>query len=133
MSLDFRDLFTEGFAFDEIVGPIHLEQGIAQITDLNMRGPAASISMKGEIDLKRETQNLRVLVQPRLEDTLAFGAMLVNPTVGIGALVASRVLRHPISKAAAFEYLVRGSWAEPEVSRIPRAPASDDGTANTTP
>ncbi|MGQ9685756.1 MAG: YhdP family protein [Thiobacillaceae bacterium] len=133
INLDFRDIFTEGFAFDEIAGPIHLERGIAQITDFNMRGPAASIGMKGEIDLARETQNLRVSVQPRLEDTLAAGAMLVNPAVGIGTLVASRVLKDPISKAATFEYMVRGSWAEPEVSRIPRARAADDGAANVTP
>lgn len=133
ISLDFRDVFTEGFAFDEIVSPVHLERGIAHLADFSMRGPAASISMKGQIDLVRETQTLRVAVQPRLEDTLAAGAMLVNPAVGIGALVASRVLKDPISKAATFEYMVRGSWAEPEVSRIPRGRAADDGHANTDP
>lgn len=133
ISLDFRDVFTEGFAFDEIVSPVHLERGIAHLTDFSMRGPAATISMKGQIDLVRETQTLRVAVQPRLEDTLAAGAMLVNPAVGIGALVASRVLKDPISKAATFEYMVRGSWAEPEVSRIPRARATEGGVAHTSP
>ena len=125
ISLDFRDIFTEGFAFDEIVSHVHLERGIAHLADFSMRGPAASIGMKGQIDLVRETQTLRVAVQPRLEDTLAAGAMLVNPAVGIGALVASRVLKDPISKAATFEYMIQGSWAEPEVSRIPRARAQD--------
>ncbi len=133
VSLDFRDVFTEGFAFDEIVSPVHLERGIAHLTDFSMRGPAASIVMKGQIDLVRETQTLHVAVQPHLEDTLAAGAMLVNPAVGIGTLVASRVLKNPISKAATFEYMVRGSWAEPEVSRIPRARTAEDGAANAAP
>lgn len=133
ISLDFRDIFSEGFAFDEIAGPIHLERGVAHLADFNMRGPAATIGMKGQLDLVHETQNLRVAVQPRLEDTLAAGAMLVNPAVGIGALVASRVLKDPISKAATFEYMVRGTWAEPEVSRIPRARATEDGAANAAP
>jgi uncharacterized protein (TIGR02099 family) len=133
INLDFRDVFTEGFAFDEIVSAVHLERGIAHLADFNMRGPAASIGMKGQIDLVRETQSLRVAVQPRLEDTLAAGAMLVNPAVGIGALVASRVLKDPISKAATFEYMVRGSWAEPEVSRIPRTRAADEDAAKAAP
>lgn len=133
IKLDFRDIFTDGFAFDEIASAIHLERGIAQLSDFSMRGPAASIDMKGEIDLVRETQTLRVAVHPRLEDTLAAGAMLVNPAVGIGALVASRVLKDPISRAATFEYMVRGSWSEPEVSRVPRAPAADDEAAPIAP
>ena len=133
ISLDFRDVFSEGFAFDEIVSPVHLERGIVFLADFTMRGPAATIGMKGQIDLVGETQTLRVAVQPRLEDTLAAGAMLVNPAVGIGALVASRVLKDPISKAATFEYMVRGSWAEPEVSRIPRARAAEEGAVNAAP
>jgi uncharacterized protein (TIGR02099 family) len=133
ISLDFRDVFSEGFAFDEIVSAVHLERGVAHLEDFSMRGPAASIGMQGQIDLVRETQTLRVAVQPRLEDTLAAGAMLVNPAVGIGALVASRVLKDPISKAATFEYMVRGSWAEPEVSRIPRARTTEDGAPNGAP
>ncbi len=133
INLDFRDIFSEGFAFDEIESPIHLERGIAYLTDFSMRGPAASIAMKGEIDLVRETQTLRVAVQPRLEDTLAAGAMLVNPAVGVGALVASRVLKDPISKAATLEYMVRGSWTEPEVSRIPRARAAEEEAAPAPP
>jgi uncharacterized protein YhdP len=133
INLDFRDIFSEGFAFDEITAPVHLERGVAQVAELRMRGPAASVSIQGEIDLARETQDLRVAVQPRLEDTLAAGAMLINPAVGVGALVASKVLKDPISRAATFEYRVRGSWAEPEVSRIPRARNADEADTTSPP
>ena len=128
INLDFRDIFSEGFAFDEITAPVHLKRGVAQVADLKMRGPAASVSVRGEIDLVRETQDLHVTVQPRLEDTLAAGAMLVNPAVGVGALIASKVLKDPISRAASFEYRIRGSWAEPEVTRIPRARTTEEAT-----
>jgi uncharacterized protein YhdP len=133
VSLDFRDVFSEGFAFDEITTPLYLDRGIAYLANLKMRGPAASVEMKGQIDLLRETQALRVNVQPRLEETLAAGAILVNPAIGLGALVASKVLKDPISKAASFEYLVRGSWSEPEVTRLPRAKASGDENADSSP
>lgn len=133
INLDFRDIFSEGFVFDEIAGPIHLERGVAQVAALRMRGPAASVSIHGEIDLTRETQDLRVSVQPRLEDTLAAGAMLINPAVGVGALVASKVLKDPISRAVTFEYRVRGSWAEPDVSRIPRARNAEEAGTTSAP
>ncbi len=133
ISLDFRDIFSEGFAFDELAAGVRLKGGVAHLDAFSMRGPAASISMQGEIDLVHETQSLRVAVQPRLEDTLAAGAMLINPAVGVGALVASKVLKDPISRAATFEYLVRGSWTEPEVSRIPRPRPAEDAAASGAP
>ncbi|MCS6787392.1 MAG: YhdP family protein [Thiobacillaceae bacterium] len=124
IALDFRDVFSEGFAFDELTAPIKLGQGVMQVAELKMRGPAASVTLRGSIDLVRETQDLRVSVQPRLEETIAAGAMLVNPAVGVGALVAGKVLKDPISRAVSFEYQVRGSWAEPEVTRLPRPRAA---------
>lgn len=133
ITLDFRDVFSEGFAFDEISTPVHLEGGIAYLADFRMRGPAASITMKGQIDLLHETQQLRLAIQPRLEDTLAAGAILINPAVGIGALVASKVLQDPLSKAATFEYLVKGSWTEPEVTRLARPKPEGADTPATAP
>lgn len=120
ISLDFRDVFSEGFAFDEISGPLHIDRGVAYLAGLKMSGPAAQVEMKGKIDLARENQDLRIKVQPRLEDTLAAGALLINPAVGVGALVASKVLKDPISKAITFEYLVTGGWDDPQVTKLKR-------------
>jgi uncharacterized protein (TIGR02099 family) len=130
ISLDFRDVFSEGFAFDEISAPIYLDKGIAYLSPLTMNGPSASIHMKGEINLVRGTQILRVSVEPHLEDTLAAGALLVNPAVGLGALVASKVLKNPISRAATFEYLVTGTWDDPTVKKLSRSGPSQNGNHN---
>ena len=127
ISLDFRDVFSEGFAFDQIIGGAHLERGSAYVKDLRMNGPAAKVRMSGVADLARETQNLRVTIEPRLEDTLAVaGALIGGPVVGIGALIASKVLRNPISQAASFEYLITGTWADPVITKVakPKAPAA---------
>lgn len=126
ITLDFRDVFSEGFAFDEISGPLVLDRGVAYLAKLKMSGPAAQVEMKGQIDLARESQDLRVRVQPRLEDTLAAGALLINPAVGVGALVASKVLKDPISKAVSFEYLVTGQWDDPQVTKIKRPNARQE-------
>jgi uncharacterized protein YhdP len=119
IALDFRDVFSEGFAFDQVAGDVHLERGSAYVKDLRMNGPAAKVSMSGVVDLPRETQNLRVTIQPRLEDTVAVaGALLGGPVVGVGALIASKVLKNPISQAASFEYVITGAWADPVIAKV---------------
>ena len=38
LSLDFRDLFAEGFAFDNVIGDVRIGQGMASTNNLRMRG-----------------------------------------------------------------------------------------------
>lgn len=124
IALDFRDVFSEGFAFDEIAGKARLERGIAHLQQLGMNGPAARVTMSGSTDLARETQDLRVAIQPRMEESMAVaGALLGGPAVGLGTLIAGKVLKDPIGQVVAFEYQVTGTWAEPVVAKVPRARA----------
>jgi uncharacterized protein (TIGR02099 family) len=134
IALDFRDVFSEGFAFDEIAGNVHLERGSAYAKDLRMNGPAARIRMGGVVDLGRETQNLGVHIQPRLEDTVAVaGALLGGPAVGLGALIAGRVLKDPIGQAAMFEYRVTGTWADPVVTKVAKQVQENQKPAEASP
>lgn len=124
ITLDFRDVFSEGFAFDEINGQFQLERGQARTQDLRMHGPAARVRMHGGLHLGRETQDLHLNIQPRLDDTVAVaGALLGGPVVGLGTLLATRVLKDPLGQATSFEYRVTGSWAEPVITPLARPPA----------
>jgi uncharacterized protein (TIGR02099 family) len=121
ISLDFRDVFSQGFAFDEIAGRVHLEQGSAYTKDLRMSGPAANVRMSGVVNLAAETQNLKLQIQPRLEESVALaGALIGGPAVGLGTLLANKVLKNPIGQAAGFEYAVSGTWADPVITKVPR-------------
>lgn len=126
IALDFRDVFTEGFAFDEIEGQVHIERGSAYAKDLRMSGPAAKVKMSGVADLVHESQNLRVNIEPRLGDTLAVaGTLLGGPVVGVGALIASKILQNPLGQAASFEYAITGAWADPVVTKLARPKSSE--------
>ncbi|OYY95269.1 MAG: hypothetical protein B7Y41_01810 [Hydrogenophilales bacterium 28-61-23] len=121
IALDFRDVFSEGFAFDEISGGCYLERGVVYTNDLRMSGPAAKVRMSGMIDLGRETQKLRVGIEPRLGDTVALaGALLGGPVVGVGTLIANKILQNPIGQAASFEYAISGTWTDPVVTKLAR-------------
>lgn len=118
VSLDFRDIFSEGFAFDSIRGDVDVTKGVMEAQNLVIMGPAATVRMSGNVNLPEETQNLHVRVQPVLGDTLAVGAMLVSPPIGAVAWLAHKVLRNPIDQAFAFEYQVTGKWEDPKVAKI---------------
>jgi uncharacterized protein (TIGR02099 family) len=118
ISLDFRDVFSEGFAWDSISGSMKIAKGVMASEDFRIRGPSARVSMKGEVDLARETQNLRVKVQPTLSESVALGAAIANPVVGVATYLAQKVLRDPFEKMFTFDYAVSGSWADPKVVKL---------------
>ena len=118
ITLDFRDVFSEGFAFDSITGQIAVARGIMDSKDLQIQGPSAKVLMSGTVDLAGETQDLKVRVQPAVGDTVAIGAMIANPVAGAVVWAAQKILQDPIGQAFAFEYAVTGSWADPKVEKI---------------
>jgi uncharacterized protein YhdP len=118
LSGDFRDLFSEGFAFDTIDGRVRIDNGVAYSEAFRIRGLQAQVRIRGEADLQRETQRLNVEVVPELNAglaSIAFGAM-VNPLIGLGSFAAQYVLRKPLQEALAYDVDVTGSWADPTVS-----------------
>lgn len=124
LTLDFRDVFSEGFAFDSITGSLKIDGGIATTDNFRLQGPSARVSMTGDVDLARETQRLRVRVAPHLSDGVSIaGALLGGPVAGVAAFLAQKVLKDPLEQLVSFDYNVTGSWSDPQVSKVERAPA----------
>lgn len=120
ITLDFRDIFSEGFAFDSIAGEAMIVKGVIHTDELRIRGPAAQVLLSGEANLPAETQNLKVRVQPAIGETLAVGAMIANPVAGAVAWAAQKALKDPLDQIFAYEYAVTGGWADPKVEKIQR-------------
>jgi uncharacterized protein (TIGR02099 family) len=121
IALDFRDVFSEGFSFDEISGSMRIANGAGRLEGFRIQGPSARVLMTGEVNLAKETQNLQVRVTPALGDSLALaGALIGGPVAGIASFLVQRVLKDPLAQLATFDYAVTGTWAEPTVNRVPR-------------
>jgi uncharacterized protein YhdP len=71
--------------------------------------------MEGEVDLAKETQNLRVRVIPSLGDSASAALAFVNPLLFFPAAIAQKILKDPLGHIFAFNYLVSGTWADPKV------------------
>jgi len=121
LSLDFRDVFQEGFAFDSFTGDVSIAQGVASSNNLRMRGVQAAVLMEGSADIARETQDLRVVVVPEINaGTAALAYAVINPAIGLGAFLAQAILKKPLTSAGTREFRVSGSWADPKVERVER-------------
>ncbi|CAM9725618.1 unnamed protein product [Phaeothamnion confervicola] len=118
IALDFRDVFSKGFAFDRITSALHIDKGVISTADFKMRGPAAEVDIAGDADLAAETQNLRVRVVPALGDSASTLVGLVNPVVGVATFIAQRLMKNPIGNIFAFEYSITGKWADPKVEKV---------------
>lgn len=132
LALDFRDVFSEGFAFDFVRGDVRIERGIAQSNNLQMKGVNAAVLMDGKADLLRETQDIRVVVVPEINaGTASLIATAINPAIGLGTFLAQIFLRRPLMEAATQEFHVDGSWVDPRVTKVARkaAPGAPGRTA----
>lgn len=120
ITLDFRDVFSDGFAFDRISGSIDVAAGVMHTDNLEIRGPAARVRMRGDADVAAETQDLRVTVQPTLSESVAIGAAagLINPVAGVVTYLAQKALSDPIEKLFAYDYAITGSWSDPQVAKL---------------
>ncbi len=118
ITLDFRDVFSEGFAFDAITANAAVTNGVIDTRDMEIRGPAAKVQMAGTVDLAHETQDLKVRVKPALGESAATAALLIHPAVGATVWVLNKVFGNPVDAAFAYDYSVTGGWAEPKVEKL---------------
>ncbi|MDH4233972.1 MAG: DUF3971 domain-containing protein [Gallionella sp.] len=124
ITLDFTDVFSEGFQFDNIKGNATIKDGVINTQDLNILGSSAKVTMKGNVDLNNETQDLRIKVFPTLGDSVSLiSAFTAGPAVGVGTLIVSKILGDPLDKLLSFEYNVSGTWSEPDVVKVVKEPA----------
>ncbi|MCZ2089485.1 MAG: TIGR02099 family protein, partial [Burkholderiales bacterium] len=119
LTLDFRDVFSAGFAFDFVRGDAQVERGVLATSNLQMKGVNAAVLMDGKVDLERQTQDLRVVVVPEFDaGTVALATALINPVIGLSAFLAQLVLKQPLIRAATREFHVTGRWDNPEVAPV---------------
>jgi len=124
LALDFRDVFSEGFAFDFLRGDVNIAQGIARTNNLQMKGVNAAVLMEGQADIAQETQDLKVVVVPEINaGTASLIATVINPAVGLGTFLAQMFLRRPLIEAATQEFHIDGAWADPKITKVVRKPA----------
>lgn len=123
IALDFTDVFSDGFQFDNINGNAVIRQGFIETRDFHIDGSAAKVRMNGSVDLNRETQDIRVEILPTLGSSVSvLGAFIAGPAIGIGTYVVDKMLGSPLDKLISFEYNISGTWSDPSVVKLGEKP-----------
>lgn len=130
LTLDFRDVFRNGFSFDFMRGDVTIERGIAKTNNMQMKGVNAAVLMEGSADIDKETQDLHVVVVPEINALSAsLVATAINPVVGLSSFLAQMILRGPLIAATTKEFHIHGSWEDPQVTELPRRSGPKSGPA----
>lgn len=130
LTLDFRDFFEKGFAFDRISGEVRLAQGTARTDNLSIQGPAADIHVRGSADLRTQRFDQTVDVLPKSGGLLtAVGALAGGPIGAAVGAVANAVLEKPLQGVGAKTYRVTGPWASPTVEVTARSTLPKPGVS----
>lgn len=123
LALDFTDLFSKGFAFDDIKGDFRLEHGEAYTSNLAMNGPAAKVRAAGRVGLTDHDYDQRVHVVPDLTGSVpTLTTFAISPQIGIATFVLGKIFQTQIDQVTGVDYTITGSWDNPQIDRVSVAP-----------
>ena len=119
LSLDFSDLFEDGFFYDKMLGVFTVKQGVVHSDDVFIDGAAADVKVEGSIDLVKQTVNQNVTVVPKLGSSLPILAgWAVEPTTGLIMLLVNKIFEPVIDVVVSIEYKVQGDLSNPTVVEL---------------
>ena len=119
LTLDFRDVFNKGFAFDAIEGDFSLRDGNAFTENLALRGPAAQVAVVGRAGIADRDYDQTASVYASFGSTLPIaGAIAGGPAVGAALFIFTELFKDPLKKIGRVDYSISGSWTDPKVARL---------------
>jgi uncharacterized protein YhdP len=110
------NLATKGTPFNSINSNFEITKGVAQTKQFAMILDQARVAMTGQINIPEQTQDLRVTIFPTIDATAgSLAAFVINPIIGLGAVVSQYLITNQINRTMQTDYLIQGSWENPEV------------------
>lgn len=120
LTLDFRDIFSNGMFYTRFGGTLQLDQGVASTSDTRLLGSAGDMEIQGQTNLVTEAVDYRLVYVPKVTSSLpVILAWMVNPPSGLAALLIDKVL-HDAQVISRLEYQVTGTMDDPEVTEVRR-------------
>lgn len=120
LTLDFSDMFENGYSFDSVKGDFTLRNGSAYTQNLQIDGPIASVGMNGRIGFAARNYDLKVGVTAYVTSSLPMVATVatLNPLAGVAAYMMGKLMTSSMSKITSYEYTVTGPWSNPVWAKI---------------
>ncbi len=119
LALDFSDVFSSGFGFDQASGTMSLESGTVYTDDFLIESTAAQLALVGSSDLETKVLDYQMTVRPGVSQALpVIGALAAGPAGAAAGLALQGLLRNALGDAAEARYEITGPWSDPSVVRL---------------
>lgn len=116
LNLEFSNVFSKGFGFNEMKMSANITNGIMQNDDYYLEGSAGKITGEGLIDLANRNVNYRFSYSPAVTSSLpVLAAFAINPLTGAAVLMLTKILEPVVDAIIRVDFSVKGSLNDPIV------------------
>jgi len=117
LSLDFSDVFGDGFGFDSIEGSFRLDDGETYTCNLSLEAPAADIAIIGRASLTERDYEQTAVISANFGNALpVVAAATAGPQAAVAVLIFSQIFKKPLQDLGQVYYAIDGSWDAPELT-----------------
>ncbi len=119
LTLDFSDLFGEGFFYTSMNGDFNIDKGVFTTSNFKINGTSADVEMKGHSDLPNDRIEQCILVTPDLSASLPILAgWAIEPVTGVLVFLMSKIFEPALKVVTGILYKVDGSFTNPNIIQL---------------
>jgi len=119
LTLDFSDVFKEGFTFDKMQGHFVVMDGDVFTNDFTIKGSSAKIDIAGRTGLVARDYDQLVTVTPQVSSTLPIAGVIAGgPAIGAAVFLADKLVGDKFNRMTRIQYQVTGSWDDPVYKKL---------------
>ncbi len=120
LTLDFRDMFSDGMFYSSIKGDYQLEQGVLYTKNTKMNGAAGNVFLTGNTDLISKELDYKISYQPNY--TANFPALAwittLDPVTFLAGIALDQVIKSQV--VSEFKFEVTGNMLNPVIKEVDR-------------
>lgn len=120
LTLDFRDIFSEGMFYKEIKGDYHIKEGVLYTDNTRMNGSAGNLFVEGNTSFVDNTLDYKMSYKPNLTSSLPVLAWIatLNPLGFLAGVAIDQVITSQV--VSEFNFELTGSLQEPIFKEVNR-------------
>ena len=120
LTLDFRDIFSDGMFYSYIKGGFHIKDGIIYTDNTKMKGAAGDLIMKGNTNLVTGNLDYHMSYKPNLTSSLPVLAWIstLDPVTFLAGIALDKVLTSSV--VSEFQFELTGSVDKPILKEVTR-------------
>jgi uncharacterized protein (TIGR02099 family) len=120
LTLDFRDIFSDGMFYREIKGDYRVDEGVLYTNNTRMNGTAGNLYIKGNTSFATNTLDYKMSYKPNLTSSLPVLAWIatLNPVVFLAGVAIDQVITSQV--VSEFNFELTGSVSKPDFKEVNR-------------